>query len=523
MSSLNHLIRTPSNPRAASGLNFVLEQPHAIYQFMKRLTTALTLFFCVSVAPRASAADEKPNVLFVIVDDLNCRIASYGDPVAKTPYLDRLAARGVRFDRAYCNFPLCNPSRSSVLSGQYPTTTRVLDNKTWLVTPDGHPTLPQHFQQHGYARAEFGKIWHERSNNGEIDPANPPQPRSKNLWHTPAQRAEQQRSEPDFWTVPKNFDHYRYDPPTPEAVEVLRRTANQFGPVPAGRGTPDITHADNAIAFLRDHDEEAQPFFLAVGFQKPHVPLNAPQEYFDLYEAEELPLPPDFANEPMIPEDADPRNTRRNLDLYADREFSAAEARAALHAYYACVSYTDAQIGRVLDALEATGQGDRTVVLLWGDHGWHLSEKGFFAKGTLFDISIRSPLIIADPRRESTAGSVCRRIVEFVDIYPTVADLAGLPLPSGLEGTSLTPLLDDPDAAWDREAFTVQSRGWSLGRRIRTDRWAYSEWDGETGGAMLFDHDADPHELRNLAGDSEYADIIAELRGRLHQSPVLAE
>jgi iduronate 2-sulfatase len=480
----------------------------------------LSILCAISVLCGSSQATEKPNVLFVIVDDLNCRIASYGDPVAKTPHLDRLAARGIRFDRAYCNYPLCNPSRSSVLSGQYPTTTGVLDNKTWLTPPEGHPTLPQHFQQHGYARAEFGKIWHEPGNNGEIDPANPPEPRGKNAWFTPTQRAGQQRSQPDFWTLPKNYDHYRYDPPTPEMVEALRGSANNFGPVPVGKGTPDITIADAAIRFLKSHDASAQPFFLAVGFQKPHVPLKAPQEFFDLYDAEALALPPDFANEPTLPADADTRNARRNLDLYADRDFTAAEARAALHAYYACVSYMDAQLGRVLDALDASGQADNTLIALWGDHGWHLSEKGFFAKGTLFEIAIRAPLIVVDPRRKASAGKTCRRIVQFVDIYPTLADLAGLPLPPALEGVNLRPLLDDPDASRDKPAFTVQSRGWSLGRRIRTERWAYSEWDGSKEGAMLFDHDADPNELRNLAHDPAHADTVATLREQLHQAAI---
>ncbi|MBM3861151.1 MAG: sulfatase [Verrucomicrobia bacterium] len=469
------------------------------------------------------ATADKPNVLFVIVDDLNCRIGCYGDPVAKAPNLDRLAARGVRFDRAYCNFPLCNPTRSSVLSGLYPTTTGVLDNKTWLVPPKGHPTLPQHFQQHGYARAEFGKIWHEPANNGEIDPANPPKPLGPNPWYTPAQRAEQQRTQSDFWTITRNYDHYRADPPPESMVEALRKSANAFGPVPVGKGTPDITHADEAIRFLQGHNASVQPFFLAVGFKKPHVPLKAPQEYFDLYKPEELPLPPDFANEPTLPRDADPRNTRRNLDLYADRAFTAAEARAALHAYYACVSFMDAQLGRVLDAIEAAGQTQNTLVVLWGDHGWHLSEKGMWAKGTLFEDSARAPLIVVDPRRKTSAGRICRRIVQFVDIYSTLADLAGLPLPPALEGVSLRPLLDDPEAVWDKPAFTVQSRGWSLGRRIRTERWAYSEWDGDPSVAMLFDHDADPHELRNRANDPAHAKIVVALRNKLRKSPVAAK
>jgi arylsulfatase A-like enzyme len=258
----------------------------------KTPSAALIAALAILSGTARSSEPAGPNVLFIIVDDLNCRVACYGDPVAKTPHLDSLAGRGVLFDRAYCNFPLCNPTRSSVMSGQYPVTTGVLDNKTWLVPPEGHPTLPQHFQQHGWARAEFGKIWHEPDNNGEIDPANPPEPRSKFPWYLPSQRVEQQRSQPDFWTVLENYDHYRADPPPQSMLEALRRGPNVFGPVPAGKSTPDITHADKAIAFLESHDAEAQPFFLAVGFQKPHVPLKAPQECFDLYEAEDLPLPP---------------------------------------------------------------------------------------------------------------------------------------------------------------------------------------------------------------------------------------
>jgi len=492
----------------------------------------LCVLICVAMPCSGGAERGQPNVLFIIVDDLNCRVGCYGDPVAKTPHLDRLAGKGVLFERAYCNFPLCNPTRSSVMSGQFPTTTGVLDNKTWLVPPPGHPTLPQHFESHGWMRGEFGKVWHEPQNNGQIDFTNPPDSRTGNLgytpaqqklWYTAAQRKQQQAAEPEFWTHAQNYDHYRADPPPAEQVQRLRNGPNVFGPVPAGPGTPDIAHADGAIQFLQSQDTSGQPFFLAVGFQKPHVPLKAPQEFFELYTAETLPLPPDFANEPTLPSGASPLDTRRNLDLYADRSFTAHEARAALHAYYACVSYIDAQLGRVLDALEATGEMNNTLIVLWGDHGWHLSEKGFFAKGTLFEVAIRAPLIIVDPRRDASAGRTCRRIVQFLDIYPTLADLAGLPLPPALEGVSLRPLLDDPAAVWDRPAFTVQSRGWSLGRRIRTERWAYSQWNGEDqGGAMLFDHNHDPHELNNLAHDPAYAEVVTTLKSQLRRSPIAA-
>lgn len=485
---------------------------------MKALPTfLLTSLGLLAFAATPSAEAKQPNVLFLIVDDLNCRIGSYGDPIAKTPNIDRLASKGVRFDRAYCNFPVCNPSRSSVMSGRYPTTTGVVGNTTWLILEDGHPTLNQHFEQQGYSAALIGKIYHA-PNTGFADASETPEVKGRLTWATPAERAQQQAANPDFWKT--NFDHYRTDPPPEDEIKLLTEWHNVFGPVPVGKDTPDIVFADRAIKQLEGWKGDAQPFFLAVGFLKPHVPLLAPQPYFDEYTAEELALPPDFANEPTGPAGTPPDELRRNMDLYASGNFSAADARAALEAYYACITYVDAQIGRVLDALEASGEADNTIIVLWGDHGWHLSDKGMWGKGTLFESAARAPLIIADPRQKASAGKTSRRIVQFVDIYPTLADLCGVPIPKGLDGVSLKPLLDNPDATWDHPAFTVQTRAWFIGRRIRTERWAYSEWDEGRRGAMLFDHDQDPHEMHNLISDPKHQGIAQQLQSQLRQSKV---
>lgn len=481
---------------------------------MKRLDLLLPLFSCVALLRPMLAADSRPNVLFVISDDMNCRIGCFGDPIAKTPNLDRLAQRGVRFDRAYCQQPLCNPTRSSVLSGRYPTSTGVLDNNTWLTLADGQQILPRYFAQHGYAAAEFGKVWHA-ANDGAAKSANSPKAKAKAAagWFTAAERAEQQRTQPDYWKTVHS--PYRNNPTNPEAYA----WANEFGPLEEGKAEADTRIADQAIAQLKSFAGAGKPFFLSVGFHKPHVPLKCPKEFFDLYDAASLPLPPDFANEPTGPTGTPPDALRQNVDLFAARTFTATEARAALHAYYACVSFMDSQVGRVLDALEKSGQRDNTIVVFWGDHGWHLSDKGMWAKGTLFETTARGPLLIADPRQKTT-GQSCARVVEYLGMYPTLVELCGLPKPAWLEGTSLVPLLQNPRAEWNRPAFTVQPRGWAIGRSIRTERWRYTEWDEGRRGQLLFDLENDPHELRNLATDPTHTRIVAQLQRQLRESRV---
>jgi len=478
----------------------------------KAVLCLVALVSVVGPAGSGAAAGEKPrpNVLLVISDDLNCRVGCYGDRVAKTPNLDRLAAMGVRFERAYCQFPLCNPTRCSVLSGRYPTTTGVLDNNTLLMLEGGMVLMPQLFADKGYAVAEHGKIWHGPNKGFSSTDAKRPA-----NWSTPAERARQQAEEPDYWD--KHHSPYRHrEVEHPEQYA----WANVYGPLEEGDRGRDAPVADAAIASLREFKSQSEPFFLAVGFRLPHVPLTAPKEYFDLYDPAEMPLPPDFANEPTLAPDVPRDEWRVNLDLFAGRPFSEAEAREAIRAYYASTSYMDAQLGRVLDELESLDLRRNTIIVFWGDHGWHLSEKGMWAKGTTFEVSAHGPLLIADPRRKETAGRSSPRVVQYLDMYPTLVELCGVEPPVGLEGNSLAPLLKDPQAPWDKPAYTVQTRGWFIGHSVRTERWRYTEWDEGRRGAMLFDHMGDPHELGNLADDPASADVVAEMKRLLNDGPV---
>jgi iduronate 2-sulfatase len=469
----------------------------------------------------------RPNVLFIAVDDLNTRIGCYGDPVAKTPNLDRLASRGIRFDRAYCQFPLCNPSRVSLLLGRYPTTAETVDFAQPALLGRDWVTLPQHFRQCGYQVALFGKVFHY------------PEPKPWSAGEA-AVREEQERHRRMLADLTR-WEPYRSLSPPPTAwVTKLRTWANVFGPAPAADGwdaeldvrdytwNADVKNTKQALAQLDRWAPAGQPFFLALGFYKPHVPLVAPQRFFDLYPPETMPLPEDFAPTPTAA-DAVPRCALRyNLDLFYEERPTPQQAKAAIAAYYACISFMDEQLGLVLDRLERLGQRDNTLIVLWGDHGWHLGEKGMWAKGTLFNVSARAPLIIVDPRTTNlrsvpAAGQGCPRTVEFVDIYPTLVGLCGLAMPPGLEGKSLVPLLDNPTAAWDKPAFSLVAREDWLGRSVRTERWCYTEWDEGRRGMELYDLQADPRESKNLANQPQHAAVIAELRKFLQQGPVSKE
>jgi uncharacterized sulfatase len=440
-------------------------------------------------APLASAAVPRPNVLFVISDDLNNDFGGMGDLAdVRAPNLGRLAARGVRFEQNYCQYPLCNPSRVSLLSGLYPTTTRVLDNLTppRYAVP-GFVTLPQHLRAHGYQAAFFGKVFHLP------DPAS---------WRDDAPAPNREKVKQfNYWIEPVRAGNTA-------VIESLR------GMMQPKSGAPetleDFKIAGDAIQAMRRFHAAAQPFFLAVGFRRPHVPLIAPQPMFDLYAPERVRLTRDFAPMPgwkNVPADA----FRPNLDLFFEQPATQAKARQLIAAYYACVTFMDSQLGRLLDELERLAIADNTIVVLVADHGWHLGQKGMWAKMTLFEHSARVPLILADPRRK-TAGARCRAIAESLDIYPTLMDLCGLPAPRHLEGASLARFLDDPRAGWDRPARTVMIRGGKLAKSVRTARWRYTEWDDGRRGAELYDHDRDPHELHNVAGQRKFAATIAELR-----------
>ncbi len=467
------------------------------------LTVCLaTLTVAVSAMTDAADAARRPNVLFIAVDDLNTRIGCYGDPVAKTPNLDRLARSGVRFERAYCQFPLCNPSRMSLLLGRYPTTTEEVDFCYPALLQRDWVTLPQHFRNNGYEVRLQGKIFHFDKDlmkswfHEEVPGAEyPPDWTAGDKWVLKSQEVHAQ-----MLADLTRWEPYRcLSPPPTGWVKSLRTWANVFGPVPdveeqvaatkakAYEWTADVKNAKQAVELLTHWAASDKPFFLGVGFYKPHVPLVAPQRFFDLYQPEKMPLPADFAPTPTADD-----------------------------------SFMDEQLGRLLDALERLKLRDNTVIVLWGDHGWHLGEKGMWGKGSLFDVSARAPLIVVDPRREAAVQG-CPRTVEFVDIYPMLAELCGLAAPPGLEGKSLVPLLDDPQAVWDKPAFTLVAREDWLGRSVRTDRWCYIEWDEGRRGAELYDLQADPQESRNLAKAPESAATVAELSKLLHVGPVAKE
>jgi len=492
------------------------------------------------LTPAANAAEQvaetpkRPNVLFIAVDDLNTRIGCYGDAVVRTPNLDRLARSGVRFDRAYCQFPLCNPSRASLLLGRYPTTNKVIDFSYPALLETDWVTLPQHFRNHGYEVSLLGKIFHfdkdlMRNWFHEEVPGDeyPPDWSAGEKWVRKSQEIHA-RMLADL----TRWEPYRTLAPPPTGwVKSLRTWANVFGPVTraeeqdadakprAYEWTADVANSKRAVDLLSQWAASKKPFFLGLGFYKPHVPLVAPKRFFDLYPPEKMPLPPDFAPTPTA-DDSVPRYAlRQNLDLFFEERPTPERARAAIAAYYACITFMDEQLGRVLDALERLALRQNTVIVLWGDHGWHLGEKGMWAKGTLFDVSARAPLVIVDPRAKAS-GQGCPRTVEFIDLYPTLADLCGVGIPPGLEGKSLRPLLNEPHAAWDRPAFTFAAREDWLGRSVRTERWCYTEWDEGRRGAELYDLQADPRESKNLAKASKSAATIEDLKKLLHTGPV---
>lgn len=486
---------------------------------MKPILFLLILLLLAPLAALHAADVPKPNVLFIAVDDLNTRIGCYGDPTAITPNMDRLAVRGVRFDRAYCQFPLCNPTRVSLMTGRYPTTTEVIDFARPALLGRDWVTLDEHFRANGYEVQLRGKIYHY--------PA-PPKPWSAGEAAVLKEQKVHRKMMDEQLT---RWEVYRsLSPPNSRSVDIMR-SGNEFHPVPGNDliddetntkrydWQADVKNTKQAVHLLEQFAKSNKPFFLGLGYWKPHVPLVVPQRFFDMFPSEKMPLPEDFASIPTA-HDAVPRCALRyNLDLFFDERPTPARAREAIAAYYACVTFMDEQLGIVLDALERLGLSDNTVIVLWGDHGWHLGEKGMWAKGTLFNVSAQAPLMFIDPRIK-TAGQACPRTVEFVDIYPTLVELCGLPVPPGLEGHSLAPLLKNPTGSWDKPALTMVARENWLGRSIRTERWCYTEWDDGRYGLELYDHQTDPRESNNLAADPKHAATLAELKDKLHASAI---
>ena len=473
----------------------------------------------ISIAPgfaqSKSKAEKKPmNVLFLVSDDMRTDLSAYGHATVHSPNLDKLAKQGVLFERAYCQYPLSCPSRTSILTGQRPTTTGVYTNYEWFgATYPDLVSLPKYFRQHGYVALKTGKIFHGTIDDTEAwteggverapERANPVNLEPPSYISPASYYVSLQRRMPKITPGPNpNNDKKALDSDRWEAVEGA--AAKQLG---------DTKIGDQAIEYIQRCKKTGQPFFIACGFNKPHSPFIAPKEFFDLYQLEDIPLPPDFASLPMIPPGfPEACIATQNSDQFINRNTSPEEAREYIRGYLACISYVDWNVGRVIAELERQGLRENTIIVFWGDHGYMLSEKGKWSKhNNLWEQSTRVPFMIYDPRAKGN-GKSSPRIVELLDIYPTLVDLCGLPPQKGLDGVSLAPLLDNPNKEWNRPAYTVITRGKGInGVAVRTERWRYAEFFGVGAGAFLTDPINDPHELRNMIYDPKLKDVVEEL------------
>jgi iduronate 2-sulfatase len=507
-----------------------------LFQPFRPIVCLLAFAFVASVAygQAKETAGRRPNVLFIAVDDLRPELGCYGSKHIKSPHIDALAESGVTFTRAYCQVALCNPSRASLMTGLRPDTLRVWDLETdFRSTRPDALTLAECFKQQGYHAVDIGKIFHH----------NIPDPRS--------------------WSESLHIDGYPFYPGVvyrnPETVakldrrrEELLRQGNQesylyrWGHRHLKDGAtecadvPDNAYCDGAqtdvaLKKLSSLKGQAQPFFFAVGYYRPHLPFNAPKKYWDLYDRRTIPL----AENDFLPRGAPLAaiNTLRELRDYEDFKdaprpdqgpLTEAQARLLRHGYFASVSYVDAQIGRLLDGLKQLGLEKNTLVILWGDNGWKLGEHRSWCKMTNYEIDARVPLIVRVPGAKEN-GQVCDRLVEFVDIYPTLCELAGLTPPAELEGTSFAPLLDHRAQPWKTAAFHqfLRAGKWSasdgveyMGYAIRTERHRYVEWfEWQTKKFVareLYDQHRDPREDANLADLPENKPLVGELSKRLH-------
>lgn len=445
-----------------------------------------------------------------MADDMRVELGCYGSRFgAHTPNLDALARAGVRFERNYCQFPLCNPSRTSLLTGRRPGTTRVLGNRTAF--RDAHPdwvSLPQLFRQHGYATVRAGKIFH-----GGIDD---PQAWEQTSGGEAADEGGQQPAH-NSHTLVQGHPLIATNHPAPPADSLGRRRAQYSDRIVVlegqGESHGDYHATDRTIEYLRRFQD--RPFFIACGLVKPHSPPTAPKSFFDLYDADRLELTPDFAPWPTVPPGFPAAAIRpKNADLFIGRPATPPEARQMIQAYLASLSWADWNLGRIIHELDRLGLHENTIIVFVADHGYQLGEKGKWSKaGSLFEMGARVPLIIHDPRATGN-GRSCSRIVESLNLYPTLAELCGLTAPPGLEGRSLVPLLHHPDTEWNHPGYTVWSEDGQTyhGVAVRTERWRYAEF-GPDGchGAMLFDEINDPLEIHNLAADPACAPVVAEL------------
>jgi len=464
---------------------------------------ALVLHFIgqSSLSP-ASEPVRRPNVLLICVDDLKPVLGCYGDKIAKTPNIDRLAGQGVLFESAYCNQAVCSPSRNALMTSLRPQTLGIYDLATNFrrSRPDA-VTIAQHFQQHGYSTQAFGKVFHVGHGNAEDEIS---------------------------WTVP----HWRPKAGQYQlAASQANKRANNNGPRGTATESADVAddvYGDGQIAveaaarITAGAENKDQPFFIACGFLKPHLPFVAPKKYWDLYDPKTVPMP-QVTDVPKNAPSYAPQfggELRQYSDMPREGAISEEDTRRLIHGYYAATSYTDAQIGRVLGALEASGARSNTVVVLWGDHGWHLGDHGMWCKHTNYEQAARIPLIVSSPG--CAAGQKSRALIETVDVYPTLCELAGLPARDGLDGLSAAATVKSPDVQTRESVIHVYPRGERVGRAIRTNRFRMVEWkipgaDASDAEYELYDYEEDPLETVNIAGSNP--EVLAKLQAILAKHP----
>lgn len=489
---------------------------------MKKILLILSVIVIISSACQNQQSErpesQKPNILFIAVDDLRTELGCYGNQQIISPNIDKLASEGLVFNRTYCQQAICMASRASIMSGLRPDTLQIYNCESLEKDAPGILTLDQHFENNGYKIWAAGKIYHHG-----ID-------------------YDVQFGD-DYVNV--KTDQVGRGYLSAEAINVVeeydewyRENRNQGG---GGRGpafewpdVPDNAYHDGKMTDLAIEEfatlkNDEKPFFMAVGYKKPHLPFNAPKKYWDLYDVEKI----EQADNPFMPKDVSQYFNYNFGELrnYAgipkgNEKFDEELNKTLKHGYYACVSYIDAQIGRLLDGLKENGLDKNTIVILWGDHGWKLGEHGMWCKHTQFELDNHVPMLLKVPGQKS-AGSKTNALVEFVDIYPSLCELAGLELPAHLQGTSFAPLVANPDKKWKEGALSY----WPLNRTnpdkvvmgytVQTNRYRYTEWIRESTGELmandLFDHQTDPDENISIAANPENEDLIGELSQLLNK------
>ena len=485
----------------------------------------MTIFLrilALALLPVLVRGADRPNILFIAVDDLRPEFGAYGASYVKSPNLDRIAKAGITFNRAYCQQAVCSPTRSSLMTGTRPDTTKVWDLEThFRAALPNVVTLGQHFKDHGYFVQGMGKIYH-----GSLDDAP--------TWSVPWQSSRGQA-----YGLPENLALNNRQSAAPAAAGGSGKKSgkkkqeptprNSRGPAFEGADVPDDTFTDGqnaklAVATLGVMAKQQQPFFLALGFSKPHLPFVAPKKYWDLYDPAKIQLAPNKFRPKDAPDYAiQPGGELRNYHGIPEGSIPDDLARQLKHGYYAAISYMDAQLGLVLDELDRLDLAKNTIVVLWGDHGWKLGEHDAWCKHSNAENDTNGALLLSVPGMKH-AGAKASGLVEFVDIYPTLAELAGLPLPAHLEGLSFRPVLDHPTRAWKSAAFSQYPRPGNsatggiplMGYSMRTERYRFTVWlhrddPGKVADIELYDHQVDPQENLNVAKSPAHRELVEQL------------